>query len=184
MQNSMQKFRQSYIVFEKPGYLCKKLKTLRSTSSHRVAEFFVTSCIYFAHISHLPMSTKGIFLFCLVPELFVKIKKDLVFTHSKVQQKILNSMVVRARQSFQCFRQITWFLENYRALLKFRHRILHYLISIIKLQKNPSVKAKLILTTQATLINSCICARLVSISKRWLQGLKFRCMFRWLDVVF
>ena len=57
----MQKFRQSSIVFEKPGYLSKKLKTLRSSSYHRVAEFFVTSCIYFAHISHLPMSTKGIF---------------------------------------------------------------------------------------------------------------------------
>ena len=34
-------------------------------------------------------------------------------------------MVVAARQSFQFFRQITWFLGNIRALPKFRYRILH-----------------------------------------------------------
>ena len=43
-------------------------------------------------------------------------------------------MVVGARQSFQFFRQKTWFLENIRALSIFLHGILHYLISIIKLQ--------------------------------------------------
>ena len=32
-------------------------------------------------------------------------------TCAKYQQKILNCTVVRARQSFQFFRQITWFLE-------------------------------------------------------------------------
>ena len=85
------------------------------------------------------MSTKiicRIFLFCLDLELFAKIKKDLVSTHSfftfslitqdlnkiknsehpflditkkktcaKFQQKILNSMVVGPRRSFQFFRQ-------------------------------------------------------------------------------
>ena len=30
----------------------------------------------------------------------------------KFQQKILNSVVVRAHQIFQFFRQITWFLRN------------------------------------------------------------------------
>ena len=43
-------------------------------------------------------------------------------------------MVVGARQSFQFFRQKTWFLENNRALPKFLYGILHYVISIIKLQ--------------------------------------------------
>ena len=41
-------------------------------------------------------------------------------------------MVVGARQNFQFFRQIAWFLENNGALSKFLHGILHYLISAIK----------------------------------------------------
>ena len=40
-------------------------------------------------------------------------------------------MVVGARQSFQLFRQIAWFLGNDRALSEFRYQILHYMISII-----------------------------------------------------
>ena len=52
------------------------------------------------------------------------------------QQKILNSAVVGARQSFQCLRQITWFLGIIRALSKFKCWVLHYLISIIKLQND------------------------------------------------
>ena len=44
-------------------------------------------------------------------------------------------MVVGARQSFQFFRQITWFLENNRALSKFLHGTLHHLISMTKLCK-------------------------------------------------
>ena len=51
---------------------------------------------------------------------------------AKFQQKILNSMVVGARQKFPYFRQTTWFLENNRALSKILYEILHYLISIIK----------------------------------------------------
>ena len=50
----------------------------------------------------------------------------------KFQQKILISMVVGARQSFQFFRQKTWFLKNNRALSKFLYGISHYFISIIK----------------------------------------------------
>ena len=59
MQNHIQKFRQISIVFEKPGILCKNLKTL---------------------------------------------------TSFEIPAKVLNSMVVGARQSFQFFRQKTWFL--------------------------------------------------------------------------
>ena len=55
---------------------------------------------------------------------------------AKFQQKMLNCTVVGARQSFQFFRQITWFLGNKRTLPKFKYWILHRLISIIKLQNN------------------------------------------------
>ena len=51
---------------------------------------------------------------------------------TNLQQKILNCRVVGDRQSFQIFRQNTWFLENKRALSKFLYGILHYAISIIK----------------------------------------------------
>ena len=59
MQNTIQKFRQGSIVFEKPGILSENLKT-------------------FPLASYLPMSTKGcagFFKFCLDLELFAKIKK-------------------------------------------------------------------------------------------------------------
>ena len=55
--------------------------------------------------------------------------------YAKFHQKILNCMVVGALQSFQFFRQIAWFLRINRVLSKFRYRILHYGISIIKLLK-------------------------------------------------
>ena len=57
------------------------------------------------------------------------------FAHigAKFQQKLLNCKLVGARQNFQIFRQNTCFLENNRTLAKFLYRILHYLISIIKL---------------------------------------------------
>ena len=44
---------------------------------------------------------------------------------AKFQQKILHSRVVGARQSFNFFRQNTWFLENNRALFKVWYGILH-----------------------------------------------------------
>ena len=52
-------------------------------------------------------------------------------------------MVVGARQRFQLFRQIAWFLGNNRALSKFRNQILRSLISIIKSLKNLSVKTNI-----------------------------------------
>ena len=59
-------------------------------------------------------------------------KKNTEHSCAKFQQKILNPMVVGARQSFQFSRQKTWFLENNRALSKFLYGVSHYLISIIK----------------------------------------------------
>ena len=42
-------------------------------------------------------------------------------------------MVVGAHQGFQFFRQMTRFLENNRALYKFRYQILHNVIIMMKL---------------------------------------------------
>ena len=47
-----------------------------------------------------------------------------------------------ACENFQFFIRITWFLGNNRALPKFRYRILHNLISIIKLKKKLVPKNK------------------------------------------
>ena len=58
----------------------------------------------------------------------------------EVSAKYIELRIVGARQSFQIFRQKTWFLENNRALPKFLYGILHYLISIIELQQNQSIK--------------------------------------------
>ena len=59
-------------------------------------------------------------------------------------------MVVEACQSFQFFRQTTWFLRNNRTLSKFRYRILHNK-KILHYKKNQFVKASFELTTRATL---------------------------------
>ena len=40
MQNAIQKFRQSSIVFEKPGILSENLKTLTNSNYPRVEYFF------------------------------------------------------------------------------------------------------------------------------------------------
>ena len=78
MQNTIQKFRQSPIVFEKPGIENQNFDELQvSYSSKFFAEtshtFFTYQCLQ-----------KGvwIFLFCLDLELLAKIKKDLVSTNS------------------------------------------------------------------------------------------------------
>ena len=81
MQNPIQKFRQSSIVFKKPGILSEHLKILTSSNTLQFNIF----CWNFAHVSYLPMPTKGcvvFFLFCLDLGLFAKIKKELVSSHS------------------------------------------------------------------------------------------------------
>ena len=82
MQNPIQKFRQSSIAIEKPGILFENLKSLTSFNYPKVQYIFFWN---FAHVSYLPMSTKGcvgFFLFCLDLEFFAKIKKSLISTHS------------------------------------------------------------------------------------------------------
>ena len=75
MQNPIQNFTQSSIVFKKPGILSENLKALMSSNYPAVQYFFFKN---FAHVSYLPLSVKvcvRFFLFCLDLELFVKIKK-------------------------------------------------------------------------------------------------------------
>ena len=47
MQNAMQKFRQSSIIFEKPGILSKNLKTLTSFNYPTVQYFLLKLRTYF-----------------------------------------------------------------------------------------------------------------------------------------
>ena len=74
MQNTMQKFRQSSIFFEKPGILSENLKTLTSSNCPTVRCFSTYYC--------LKKVVWDFFIFYLDLELFAKIKKDLVSTHS------------------------------------------------------------------------------------------------------
>ena len=62
-------------------------------------------------------------------------------------------MVVGGHQivQFLLVKKITEFLQNKRALSKFKYWILHYLISIIKLKNNYPGKPNFVLTTRATL---------------------------------
>ena len=57
-----------------------------------------------------------------IPNTFLQ---TLLSAMQNFRKKILNSMVVGARQSFQFFRQVIWFLGNYRTLSKFKYWILH-----------------------------------------------------------
>ena len=62
MQNPMEKFRQSSIVFEKPAILSENLKILTSSNYPTIQYFFWN----FAHVSYLPISTKGCLGFFLI----------------------------------------------------------------------------------------------------------------------
>ena len=55
MKSPIQKFRQSSIIFNKPGILSENLKTLASSNYPTVQYFFAET----SHTSYLPMSTKG-----------------------------------------------------------------------------------------------------------------------------
>ena len=78
MQNTIQKFRQSSIVFEKPGILSENLKTLTS-SNYPTVQYFLLKLRTRFLLTNVYKRVCGILLDL---ELFAKIKKDLVFTHS------------------------------------------------------------------------------------------------------
>ena len=69
MPNPIQKITQISIIFEKQGILSENFDELQSP------------CACFLHIN-VYKRVFGIFLFCLDLELFAKVKKDLVSTHS------------------------------------------------------------------------------------------------------
>ena len=109
MQNPIQKFRQSYIVFEKPGILSKNFENFRELQ-------LPYSSIFFAETlrTNLYKRVCGIFLFCLDLELFAKIKKDLVST-----------------PSFYTLVKITDYLNKTKKTL---HNLLYTLLSIKRVQ--------------------------------------------------
>ena len=72
MQNAIQKFRQIYIVFEKPGILFENLKILRSSNYPTVIYFLLK---FHTRFLHTKKGWVGFFLFYLDLELFAKIKK-------------------------------------------------------------------------------------------------------------
>ena len=72
MQNTIQKFRQSSIVFEKPAILSENLKTLKSSNYPTVQYFLLKFCTRFL-LTNVYKRMCGIFLFCLDLELFAKI---------------------------------------------------------------------------------------------------------------
>ena len=57
MQNPIQKWRQSSIVFEKPGILSEKWRFPTTID-------FNNFCWNFTHVPYLPMSAKGFLGFC------------------------------------------------------------------------------------------------------------------------
>ena len=81
MQNPIQKFRQSSIVFEKPRTLSENLKTLTSSNCPTVQYFLLKLRTRFLR-TNIYKSFCGIFLFFLDLELFAKIKKGLASMHS------------------------------------------------------------------------------------------------------
>ena len=81
MPKPIQKFRQSSIVFEKPDILPENLKTLTS-SNYPTVQYFLLKLRTRFLLTNVYKRVCGIFLFYLDLELFAKIKKDLVSTHS------------------------------------------------------------------------------------------------------
>ena len=81
MQNPIQKFKQSSTALEKPGTLSENLKTLTS-SNYPAVQYFLLKLRTRFLLTNVYKRVFGIFLFCLDLELFAKIKKDLVSTHS------------------------------------------------------------------------------------------------------
>ena len=80
MQNPIPKLRQKSTISKKPVFLSEKLKTLTSSYYHRVSYFLLK----LAHVSYLPMSTKGCsgtFLFCLDLESLIKMQRRVCRNH-------------------------------------------------------------------------------------------------------
>ena len=81
MQNTIHKYRQSSIVFEKPDILSENLETLTSSNYPTVKYFFAETSHTFCTYQCLQ---KGVWDFVILFTSWViwKFKKDLVSTHS------------------------------------------------------------------------------------------------------
>ena len=64
MQNPIQKFRESSTVFEKPGILSEKLKTLSSSNYHKVTYFFAEIVHTYPTYQYLQNGMFAIFILC------------------------------------------------------------------------------------------------------------------------
>ena len=82
MQNPKQKFRQSSIVFEKPGILSENLETLMSSNCPTVKYFLLKLCIRFLLTSVYKRVCGGGGGILFRSWVICKDKKDLVSTHS------------------------------------------------------------------------------------------------------
>ena len=121
MQNVVQKFRQSSIVFEKPGILSKNEKTLTSSATLQFNIF----CRNFAHVCYLTMSTKrglGFFQFCLDLELLINMWKNVVSTHSFLTFFINNS---RSKQNKEKSRHTFVDIGKQETCVKFQQKVLN-----------------------------------------------------------
>ena len=74
-------FRQSSIVSEKPGYLAEKLKTLTSSSYHRV-QYILLKLRISSLLTNFYKTVLGIFFILFRSWVICKNKKNLVSTHS------------------------------------------------------------------------------------------------------
>ena len=153
MQNFLQKFRRSSLVFVKPGILSKNLKTF-TRSNYHIFQYFLLKLHTRYLLTNVYKRVFGIFLFCLDLELIGNIKNTwFLHTHffifidnsrseqnkkilehpfveiskqgtcARFQQKILNFMLIGACQNLQFFKQTTCVLGNNRDLFKFRYQV-------------------------------------------------------------
>ena len=74
MQDPIQKFGKSSSVFEKPGILSEKLKTLTNSNYNKV-QYFLLKLRKSSILTNVYKKGFGDFLFCLDLELSAKIKK-------------------------------------------------------------------------------------------------------------
>ena len=140
MQNPIPKLRQTSVISEKPWFCLKNWKLWRTPTTIEFNIFLLEFCTRFL-LSNICKRVCAIFFIFFrswvinksVKNKFVETRSFIIFANNSKCSKILNCRVVGVCQSFQIFRQNTWFLENNRALSKFLYGILHYLISIIKL---------------------------------------------------
>ena len=75
MQNAIQNFTQSSIVFEEPGILSKNLKTLTSSNYPKVQYFFAETSHTFSTYHCLKKHAWDFFYFIWILSYFQKLKK-------------------------------------------------------------------------------------------------------------